>query len=305
MLVQMNRSLEEQSSLFSRLDGNSRSSGEEEATKADAAARDSDDDDSSGDEDHGDDGMMYLGNIAAACKMVNAACKKPYRSEEEKREDRRAANRRSAKMSRDRKKMEREQLQEKATKMAQLNLALTKENQELRKQITFLLQNQKQGENNASTPSSNQSLPTDLSQLAGSATAPMPVGLKDSLAGTTGLWDGSNGGGGSAAMGQQQDLLVAQMLQEQQRKRAASLMSQGMGGIAGLQQTQGGLSAALGGMGGMTGAGFQPSVLGGLMPDSMVSQQQLEALLRANAAPGEHQEESSSKRQRTNEDEFL
>lgn len=42
-------------------------------------------------------------------------------------------------MSRDRKKMEREQLQDKATRLAQANLALTKENQELRRQVSSLM----------------------------------------------------------------------------------------------------------------------------------------------------------------------
>jgi bZIP transcription factor len=80
-----------------------------------------------------------MGNLAAACDAANAACKRPFQSEEEKLEGRRNANRRSAKMSRHRKKMESEQLQERAAQLAQANLALMKENLELRKQISILL----------------------------------------------------------------------------------------------------------------------------------------------------------------------
>lgn len=98
------------------------------------------------DDDDSNDGKMgsvlYMGNIAAACDAANAATQKPFRTDVEKQEERRAANRRSAKMSRDRKKMERDQLQEKATRLAQANLALTKENQELRQQIATLISRQ-------------------------------------------------------------------------------------------------------------------------------------------------------------------
>lgn len=162
--------------------------------------------------DHGDEGSddyddndddqdmetrgMYLGNIAAACDAVNAACKKPFRSEEEKREERRAANRRSAKMSRDRKKLEREQLQEKATQLAQVNLALTKENQELRKQISMLLSQQSQGHD----------------MMTGALKVPPVAGLVPTV-------DAFN-----------QDLFRLQLLQaEQQKKRTAALMSSGIG----------------------------------------------------------------------------
>lgn len=85
---------------------------------------------------------VYLGNIAAACEAVNADCKHPFRSERERREERRIANRRSAKMSRDRKRMERDQLQDQATMLAQHNLALTRENEDLRKQVRQLTQQQ-------------------------------------------------------------------------------------------------------------------------------------------------------------------
>jgi hypothetical protein len=80
-----------------------------------------------------------IGNIAAACDATNAVAKKVSRSEEEKMHIRRSANRRSAKMSRDRKKVESDHLQEKANLLAQANLALTKENHALRQQIELLL----------------------------------------------------------------------------------------------------------------------------------------------------------------------
>jgi len=87
--------------------------------------------------------MLFAGmeNLAAACDASNSACKRPFQSEEEKLEGRRNANRRSAKMSRHRKKMESEQLQERAAQLAHANLSLLKENVELRKQISILLRN--------------------------------------------------------------------------------------------------------------------------------------------------------------------
>jgi len=83
-----------------------------------------------------------MGNIAAACDAANAANRKPYQTEEAKQEGRRNANRRSAKTSRDRKKMESDQLQGLSSQLAQSNLALMKENQELRQQIAGLLNRQ-------------------------------------------------------------------------------------------------------------------------------------------------------------------
>lgn len=80
-----------------------------------------------------------IGNIAAACDATNAVAKRVSRSEEEKMHIRRSANRRSAKMSRDRKKVESDHLQEKANLLVQSNLALTKENHELRQQIEMLV----------------------------------------------------------------------------------------------------------------------------------------------------------------------
>lgn len=106
---------------------------------------DDDDDDDCSDDDsvHAHvEANVYLGNIAAACQAVNADCKHPFRSERERREERRIANRRSAKMSRDRKRMERDQLQDQATMLAQHNLALTRENEDLRKQVRQLTQQQ-------------------------------------------------------------------------------------------------------------------------------------------------------------------
>jgi hypothetical protein len=106
-----------------------------------------DDEEDTEEDKQGGTRSIYLGNIAAACQAVNADCKQPFRSEPARREERRLANRRSAKMSRDRKKMERDQLQEKATRLSQMNLALAQENEDLRKQVNILLQQQNQHDN--------------------------------------------------------------------------------------------------------------------------------------------------------------
>ena len=81
-----------------------------------------------------------MGNIAAACDAANAASRKHFRSEEAKQHARRHANRRSAKMSRDRKRMESDELQAKANQLAQSNFVLTKENQVLKEQIAGLME---------------------------------------------------------------------------------------------------------------------------------------------------------------------
>lgn len=158
-------------------------------------------------DDYGDDAPQELlwsgmGNIAAACDAANAVSKKPPRTEVERQHERRAANRRSAKMSRDRKKMEREQLQDKATRLAQANLALTKENQELRRQVSALMKR--------------------------STGQPPDHGLVDK--GPSSLMGNLAGIGGMGSQ-PQQDLMTLQLMQQQmaeqqqQRKRSAAASS--------------------------------------------------------------------------------
>jgi hypothetical protein len=145
----------------------------------------------------------YMGNIAAACNAANAATQKPFRTNVEKQEERRVANRRSAKMSRDRKKMERDQLQEKATRLAQANLALIKENQELKQEIANLTAHQGGGGGNGFHQKPSHSLSNT-----------MPGGF-----------------GGLASNNQQDDLFTLQWMQQQaqmdqqQKKQNAASMS--------------------------------------------------------------------------------
>ena len=86
--------------------------------------------------------VLFAGmeNIAAACDAVNAENRKQNRSEEERRAERRLANRRSAKMSRDRKKVESDELQQKAARLAEENQMLSNENKDLKRQILLLLE---------------------------------------------------------------------------------------------------------------------------------------------------------------------
>jgi hypothetical protein len=81
-----------------------------------------------------------MGNIAAACDAANAVNRKPFRSDQAKLDARRRANRRSAKMSRDRKKVESDELQMKANRLTRANLELTIENQGLRRQVSELVE---------------------------------------------------------------------------------------------------------------------------------------------------------------------
>jgi len=74
---------------------------------------------------------LGLSNIAAACDATNKSCRKVYRSDE----DRRAANRRSAKLSRDRQKKLMDELRTKIEELYRVNLDLSRENQELKKQV--------------------------------------------------------------------------------------------------------------------------------------------------------------------------
>lgn len=83
---------------------------------------------------------MYLGSIIAACEATNASQTKPYRTDEEKRAERLAANRRSARESRNRKKTIFDDLQKSVTRFAAENNKLRDENAALKKEIEALKQ---------------------------------------------------------------------------------------------------------------------------------------------------------------------
>lgn len=84
---------------------------------------------------------MYAGTIFAVCEEINATRKKRHRTEEEKREQRLEANRRSARESRNRKKDKFEALKRSCGHLSKENARLRGENEELREKIASLRAN--------------------------------------------------------------------------------------------------------------------------------------------------------------------
>ena len=84
---------------------------------------------------------MYAGvsNLFAACETINATRPNRRRTVEEKREERLSANRRSARDSRNRKKLVFEELQRSVARLAEENDVLRKENESIRDQMNYLM----------------------------------------------------------------------------------------------------------------------------------------------------------------------
>mmetsp|Transcript_4412 Transcript_4412/g.5820 ORF Transcript_4412/g.5820 Transcript_4412/m.5820 type:complete len:348 (+) Transcript_4412:144-1187(+) len=105
-----------------------------------------DDTDSTAPENTGNDAYLYApqhkqiygDSIFAACQAANATRTRRHKSDEEKRLERLAANRRSARESRNRKKVVFEELQRSVAKLADENGVLRTENQTLRKEMAEL-----------------------------------------------------------------------------------------------------------------------------------------------------------------------
>ena len=255
-------------------------------------------DDASNDDDGEELDEMYHGNIAAACDAANAACQKPFRSEEERKEERRAANRRSAKMSRDRKKMEREQLQEKATQLAQMNMSLEKQNKQIRDQIAFILSTRPRPGGSMGMATGMQSAMMTPGLTSGGIGNGMP-GINSTngmgrlaggaATGAASIRTGPGTGIGPTGSFGNPDILRLQALQAEQQRRtntAASAQIQPISGMVGGMTSFGGLPRSLdttgpSGIGATISGSSSLSDIGGNQtnmpsPFSGVSQQQQE-----------------------------
>ena len=105
------------------------------------------------DSDLDDNAIPYSDRLKEACDATNAARPlKRHKTEVEKREERLSANRRSARESRNRKKMVLEELQRSVTRLAEENAALRKENRNAKAGMSELRRQLGVGDDGAPTP---------------------------------------------------------------------------------------------------------------------------------------------------------
>lgn len=182
--------------------------------------RERSDDESSEDEEvapqHED---MYAGvsNLFAACEATNATRPKRHRTEEEKRQERLAANRRSARESRNRKKLVFEELQRSVARLAEENASLRKENETVRAQMSALKR--------------QFGLPDDSAPAGGGGAGTQGLGSMGSVDPSQGMnimQQGDNQGGGGGNMDQAQQLAMLEAAQQAQAQQQLQLAAAGL-----------------------------------------------------------------------------
>lgn len=195
----------------------------------------SDDDSSEGDEGPQHD-QMYAGvsNLFAACEATNATRPKRHRTEEEKKMERLSANRRSARESRNRKKLVFEELQRSVARLAEENASLRKENETTRAQMSALKRQFGLPDDSAA--------PAGVQGLAGAGQGGMGgVDLSQGL-NLMQQQQGDNQGGGGVNMDQAQQLAMLEAAQQAQAQQQLQLAAAGLNPFAGNSLEGGGQS---------------------------------------------------------------
>jgi len=180
--------------------------------------------------------VMYAGvsNLFAACEATNATRPKRHRTEEEKRQERLSANRRSARESRNRKKLVFEELQRSVARLAEENASLRKENETIKGQMSALKRQFGLPDGDSGPAGAGGASTQGLAGQGG-------MGGVDISQGLNLMQQGENQGSGGGNIDQAQQLAMLEAAQQAQAQQQLQLAAAGLNPFSGnLDGGQGG-----------------------------------------------------------------